>query len=183
MLHFFFTESASAGSASFEVTSGIIQASIFFFDNTTAEDSTITVSFGEVGVFDNATAANAVFSVMSGAILFIADNATADHATATCMGGNGMASSIDFQQFASAGEGHFTAIGASTVGEVGSDIEFTGSATAANGTFVINGGSAPDAAGTFMTFLDTTTAENATITANGGETGPRVAQLPLRTSQ
>ena len=123
-------------------------------------------------MYDNATAGNAVFTVTTGAILFIADNATADHATATCIGGNGIyGSSIDFQQFASAGEGHFTAVGASTSGEAGSDIEFTGSATAANGTFVINGGTAQDLAGAFLTFLDNSTAGNATIIANGGVSG------------
>lgn len=166
---FVFQDSSSAGSAVFDVTSGgIFQAFMSFSGNSTAADATINVKFGDVSVYENATAGNAVFSVSSGATLFIADNATADHATATCMGGNGMASSIDFQQFGSAGEGHFAAMGASTIGEAGSDIEFTSSATAANGTFVINGGTAPDLAGAFMTFRDTTTADNATITANGG---------------
>jgi autotransporter-associated beta strand protein len=165
---FVFNDSSSAGSATFDVTSGgLFQASMTFWDNTTAADATITVSLGIVGVYENATAGNAVFTVTNDAILFIADDATADHAVATCIHG----SSIDFQQFASAGEGHFTAVGATSSGEAGSDIEFTGSATAANGTFVINGGTGPDVAGAFMTFLDSTTAGNATITVNGGVSG------------
>ncbi len=171
---FFFNDSSSAGSASFDVTSdGFYQPFIQFLDTTTAADATITVSdFGVASVYDNATAGNATFTVNSGAFLFIADHATAEHAVATCIGGNGIyGSSIDFQQFASAGEGHFTALGATTSGEAGSDIEFTGSATAANGTFVINGGTAPGLAGAFLSFLDTTTADNATITASGGASG------------
>ena len=166
---FVFNDSSSAGSATFDVTSGgLFQASMTFWDNTTAADATITVSLGIVGVYENATAGNAVITETNDAILFIADDATADHAVATCIHG----SSIDFQQFASAGEGHFTAVGATSSGEAGSDIEFTGSATAANGTFVINGGTGPDVAGAFMTFLDSTTAGNvATITVNGGVSG------------
>ena len=133
---FVFNDSSSAGSATFDVTSGgLFQASMTFWDNTTAADATITVSLGIVGVYENATAGNSVFTVTNDAILFIADDATADHAVATCIHG----SSIDFQQFASAGEGHFTAVGATSSGEAGSGIEFTGSATAANG-FAVNGG-------------------------------------------
>ena len=106
------------------------------------------------------------------ATLYIADEATADHAIATCVGGDQFfGAGISIQQFASAGEGHFTAVGASTSGEKGSYVELTGSATAANGTFVINGGMGAGLAGTSLTFFDTTTAAQATITANGGVGG------------
>ena len=155
---FVFYGSSSAGSATFDVTSGgIFQAAMDFWDTTTAADATITAGdFAQVNVFDFATGGNAVFTLTAGAFLTFGDDATADRAVGTCIGGNGVyGSSINFHQFASAGEGHFTAVGASTSGEAGSDIEFTGSATAANGTFVINGGAAPNLAGGFLTFLDT----------------------------
>lgn len=171
---FFFTESASAGAASFEVSSnGVFQSGLLFFDDSTAADATISASnFAIIGVYDDATAANAKFTVTTGAILFIADRATADHAVATCIGGNGIyGSSIDLQQFASAGEGSFTALGASTSGEAGSDIEISGNATGANGTFVIGGGAAPDLAGARLSFIDTSTAGSATVTVNGGARG------------
>lgn len=76
-----------------------------------------------------------------GAALFIADRATGDHAVATCVGGQStFGSGILFQDYGSAGEGHYTAIGGSSSDEEGGVIEFDGLATAANGTFVVNGG-------------------------------------------
>ena len=171
---FVFSETSSAGSATFDVTSGgLFQADMIFWDNTTAADAAITAgNFAIVGVYDNATAGNAVFTVTTGATLFIADNATADHATATCIGGNGIyGSDILFQQFGSAGEGNFTAIGATTSGEAGSDIEFSGSTTAANGTFVIEGSTAPDVAGAVLNFFENSSAGKAIITANSGSNG------------
>jgi autotransporter-associated beta strand protein len=171
---FVFTESASAGSATFDVSSdGIFQAHMDFLDFTTAADATINASDNaELGVFENATGANAVFTLTAGAFLIFGDNATADNAIATCIGGDAFSgSNIFFSQFASAGDGQFTAVGASTSGEAGSFIEFTDSATAANGTFVINGNTAPDLAAASMTLLNTASGGNATITVNGGSGG------------
>jgi hypothetical protein len=66
---FFFSESASAGSASFEVFGGgTFQPAMDFFDNTTAADATISASNGaQVNVFDNATGGNAVFTITTNA--------------------------------------------------------------------------------------------------------------------
>jgi autotransporter-associated beta strand protein len=170
---FVFYNTSSAGSATFDVTNGVFQAHMDFWDGTTAADATINASdFVDVGVFDFASGGNAVFTLTTGAFLTFGDDATADHAVGTCIGGNGIyGSNIGFHQFATAGEGRFTAIGGSTSGEAGGSIEFSGSATAANGTFVINGGSASDLAGASMVFIDTSTADNSIITVNGGIDG------------
>ena len=171
---FFFNDSSSAGSATFNVASdGQFQASIDFWDNTTAADATISVSHhAYASVYDNATAGNAVFTVTNSGFLDFGANATADHAVATCIGGDAFSgSNIYFSQTASAGEGHFTAIGASTSGEMGSFIQFTGSTTASSGTFVINGSTAQDVAGAVLNFFENSTAGNAIITANGGSNG------------
>ena len=170
---FFFTESASAGSANFEISSnGVFQSSLLFWDNTTAANATIAVDFAEASFADFATAANAVFTVTNSGFLAFGDNATVDNAVATCIGGNGIyGSNIYFSQFASAGEGQFTAVGASSSGEAGSFIQFGGSATAASGSFVINGGSAQDLAGAALIFSDNSTAGNAVVTTNGGVGG------------
>src|SRR5207249_4016428 len=152
---------------------GIFQASMDFWDNTTVADATISASdSAAVGVFNNATDGNAVFTLTTSAFLTFGDNATAYHAVATCIGWDAFSgSNIYFSQFASAGEGHFTAVGASTSGEVGSFIQFSGNTAAASGSFVINGGTAPDLAGAVLNFLENSTAGNAIITANGGSNG------------
>ena len=170
---FFFTESASAGSANFEVSSnGVFQSSLFFWDNTTAANATIAVDFAEASFADFATAANAVFTVTNSGFLAFGDNATVDNAVATCIGGNGIyGSNIYFSQFATAAQGTFTAVGASTSDEAGSFIQFNDSTTAASGSFVINGSTAQDVAGAVLNFFDNSTAGNATITANGGISG------------
>jgi autotransporter-associated beta strand protein len=171
---FVFYDSASAGSATFDVTSGgIFQASMDFWDDTTAADATITASdFAQVNLNGYATAANAVFSLTTGAFLFFGSNSTADNAIAACIGGNGIyGSSIEFHEFATAAQGQFTAEGATASGEAGSYIHFHDSTTAANGIFVINGGSGQDLAGAVLNFFDNSTAANATVTANTGVSG------------
>ena len=113
-----------------------------------------------------------MFTVTNSGFLDFGANATADHAVATCIGGDGFSgSNIYFSQFASAGEGQFTAVGASTSGEVGSFIQFDDSTTAASRTFVINGSTAQDVAGAVLNFFDNSTAGNGIITANGGSNG------------
>ena len=166
-----FNDTSSAGSASFDVSnSAQFQADLLFSDFTTAANATVTANGGAiVGVFDNATAANAAFTINTGAALFVGENATADHAIITCVGGNQyFGSSIQIQQFGSAGQAYFTAIGASSSDEFGSYIEFDDQATAANASFVINGGMAAGLAGAELIFDNTTTAAAAIITANGG---------------
>ena len=166
-----FNDTSSAGSASFDVSdSAQLQADLTFSDSTTAANATITANGGAVvEIYDSATAGTATFTINTGAFLFFESNATADQAVATCIGGNQyFGSSLDFQGFASAGEGYFTTVGASNVGDFGCAAEFTSSATAANATFVINGGMGTELAGTSLLFDNTSTAANATITVNGG---------------
>ena len=171
---FIFYNTSSAGAASFDVSSnGVNQASLNFWDNTSAADATISISnSARVGVYDSATAGNASFSVATGASLFVGDFATADHATATCVGGDGSyASEIFFQQSATAAEGSFTALGGTVSGEAGSDIEFDDSATADNASFTIQGGAGAGLSGAFLLFTNASTAANANITVNGGVGG------------
>jgi autotransporter-associated beta strand protein len=171
---FAFNDTSSAGSATFDVSdSAQEQADLTFSDFATAANATITANGGAlVGVFDNSTGADATFTLSTGGFLIIGENATADHAIATCIGGNQFfGSSIQIQQFGSAAQGYFTTVGASSGGEFGSYIEFDDSATAANGTFVINGGTATGLAATQLIFDNNTTAAAANITANGGVGG------------
>ncbi len=168
-----FHNSSSAGSAVFDLSDNMYQASVDFFDSSTAANATINATGGaEVSLEDNATGGNAAFTITGESFLGIVDSATADHASATCIGGDqDYGAGIFFHQFGSADEGIFTAVGASSSGEKGAYIDFSGSATAANATFVIGGGSGAGLAATTLTFEDTTTAATANITVNGGVGG------------
>ena len=168
-----FNGSSSAGSATIDLSDNMYQAHLDFFDSSTAANATINATGGaEVSLLDNATGGNATFTITGVSFLGIVSNANADHASATCIGGiQGYGSGIFFQQTASAGEGTFTAVGASSGGEKGAYIELDGSATAANATFVIGGGLGAGLAATTLTFFNTTTASAANITANGGVGG------------
>ena len=168
-----FSDSSSAGSATIDLSDNMYQASVVFFDSSTAANATINISGGAyVSLEGNATGGNAAFTITGVSFLAIAEKATADHASATCVGGiQEFGAGIFFQGFGSAGEGTFTAVGASSSGEKGSYIEFDGSATAANATFVIGGGLGAGLATTTLTFFNTTTAGAANITANGGVGG------------
>ena len=119
-----------------------------------------------------ATGGNATFTVSGESFLGFVDSATANHAVATCIGGDQFyPAGIFFFGFASADEGTFTAVGGSSNGEKGSYIELDGSATAASGTFVIGGGLGAGLAATTLTFYYIATAAAANITANGGVDG------------
>jgi hypothetical protein len=87
---FSFNDSSSAGSATFDITSGAdLQAYLTFSDSTSAANATVTANGGAVvEIFDSATAGTATFTINTGAFLFFESNATADHAVATCIGGN-----------------------------------------------------------------------------------------------
>ncbi len=170
---FAFSGVASAESATFDVSSsGIYQGHLIFDDSSTVANATINASNSAgVSLYSSSSSDNAIFAISSGAFLAFAA-ATADHATATCIGGQGIyGSSILFQGLASAGEGYFTAIGGTTSGEAGSDIDFYDFSTAADATFVINGGAGPSLAGALLLFENSSTAANATITVNGGAGG------------
>ena len=168
-----FLDSSSAGSATMDLSDNMYQAHLVFFDFSTAGNATINASGGaEVSLLDNATGGNATFTISGESFLGIVEDATAEHAVATCIGGDQyFGAGIFFQGFGSAGEGTFSAVGASSSGEKGAYIEFDGSASAANATFVIGGGLGAGLAATTLTFFDTATAANANITANGGVDG------------
>ena len=168
-----FNDSSSAGSATIDLSDNMFQASVDFFDSSTAANASINATGGaEVSLLDNATGGNATFTISGESFLGIVEDATADHASATCIGGDQFyGAGITFQQFGSAGAGIFTAVGASSSGEKGAYIDFSGSATAANATFVIGGGLGAGLAATTLTFFNTTTAGAANITANGGVGG------------
>ena len=173
--NFFFDNASSAGSASFDVASGDLQAHMFFNDNSSAENATINASASSViEFFDSSTGGNSTVNVSSAAFVLFEGSNNAEHMTATCSGGAGAFSSqIDFEGFSSAGEGTFTTIGGSTSGEHGSFILFDNTATADNATFVINGGMGRGLSATALLFVDNTTAANANITANGGVGGSK----------
>ena len=172
---FFFENASSAGSGSFDVASGDHQAFMDFFDDSTAGDATINASDSAViEFFDNSTGGNSTLNLSSAAFVTFDGSNNAEHMTATCIGGAGTFSSqMDFQVVSSAGEGSFTTIGGSTIGEHGSFILFDDAATADNATFVINGGMGRGLSATGLLFLDTSTAANANITANGGVGGSK----------
>jgi autotransporter-associated beta strand protein len=170
---FNFENSSSAGSATFDVSSGFAQASMIFWDSSTAGDATINASnFSVVTFYDDSTGGNSTFNLSSAAFASFASSNNAEHMTGTCIGGNQTFNSqIDFEGYSSAGSGTFTTIGGSTIGEQGSFILFDNTATADNATFVINGAMGRSLTTTELFFTDNTTAANASITANGGADG------------
>jgi autotransporter-associated beta strand protein len=182
---FVFYDSSSAGSASFDIVSTTIQASLVFFDSTTAANATITIdNYAPVQFYEYSTAANAVIQANASGFIIIAGNATADHAIVTLNsdGGIYLGSGIDFEQAATAANGSFTLGGATGSTGFASYVTFTEVSTAGDANFVLNGGSANGAAGTVMTFYDTSTAANATITVNGGTNGGKGASVNMNDS-
>jgi autotransporter-associated beta strand protein len=170
--NFLFFGTSSAGSAAFDFGGATLQSFMDFHDSSTAADATITTTLGVVSFFDNSTAANSHITLSAASALSVEEDAHGGHAVVTCIGGNqAYPSDIAFQNNATAEEGTYTAIGASTSGEMGSLIELTGSATADHAAFIINGGMGAGLEGTSLNFVDTTTAANANITANGGVDG------------
>jgi autotransporter-associated beta strand protein len=173
---FFFTETASAGSATFDLTDGNdLQASMNFEDDSTAGNATINASAGSVIIFyDSSNGGAATLNLSTTAFALFEGSNNAEQMIGNCIGGDEeYASQIDFEGSSSAGEGTFTTIGGSTSGEHGGYILFDGTATADNATFVINGGMGAGLSGTELFFTDTTTAANASITANGGIGGSK----------
>ena len=172
---FFFDNASSAGSGTFDVTSGQFQGSMDFFDSSTAGNATINANASSViEFFDSSTGGNSTLNLSSAAFVHFDGSNNAEHMTATCIGGAGTFSSqMDFQGASSAGEGTFTTIGGSTIGEHGSFILFDNTATADHATFVINGGMGRGLSATALLFIDNTTAGNAVITANGGVGGSK----------
>jgi autotransporter-associated beta strand protein len=170
---FSFNDTSSAGSATFNLTSGFLQASLVFWDSSTAGDSTINASAGSViEFFDTSGGGNATLNLTTGAFVLLAGDNNMEHATGNCIGGDQfLGSAIEFLGFSSAGEGAFTTVGGSTSGEKGGYIELNNTATGANATFVIGGGLGVGLEPGILVVAGTATAGNANITANGGVDG------------
>ena len=170
---FFFSQSATAASASFDIISGQgIEAQLNFNDSTTAANATITVANALVSFFGHSTAANAVIQADAGGFLIFGENATADHTIVTFSsdGAEFVGSGITLRDPATAANGTFNADGATSSTGFASYVTCIGSIPrqCAVGH---QWGSSQGAAGTVMTLYDTSTADNATVTVNGGTNG------------
>ncbi len=170
-----FSNFSSAASATFNLTSGVLQSKVIFYDDSTAGNATINASaFSVVTFYDSSTGGNSILNLSTAAFVTFDGSNNAEHMTCTCIGGAGeFSSQMDFQGFSSAGEGTYTTIGGSMSGEHGSFILFDNTATADRGTFVINGAMGTGLSTTALLFTDNTTAGNANITANGGVGGSK----------
>ena len=170
---FVFNDSSSAGSGTFNLTSGSFQGTLLFYNTSTAGDATINASASsEISFLDSSTGGNATLNLSSAAFAVFAESNDAEHMNGNCFGGAGaFSSSIDFEGSSDAGDGTFTTVGGSTSGETGAFILFDSVATASNATFIINGGMGAGLTATELFFMDTATAANAKITANGGVDG------------
>ena len=171
--YFSFHDFSSAGSATFDVSSGSNQASMVFFDSSTAGNATINASkLSVVDFLDSSKGGNSTLNLTSAAFASFPGDFNAEHMTGTCSGGDSTHNSqIDFEGFSSAGEGIFTTNGGSTPGEQGAFILFDNTATADHATFVINGAQGVGLTTSTLFFTDKTTAGAANITANGGAGG------------
>jgi autotransporter-associated beta strand protein len=170
-----FEDTSSAGSATIDLTDNMYQAHMSFSVNSTAAEATISASAGaNIGFFDASTGGNATFNLTTEASVIFTQESNADHATGNCIGGDQyFGAYVLFQEFASAGEGSFTAFGGSTRGEKGGFVEFDQYTTADNATFVINGAMGAGLAPGTLNFYDTSTAATAKITAKGGKDGAK----------
>ncbi len=171
--YFSFHDTSSAGSATFNLSSAAQQASMNFWESSTAGEVTINASAGSLITFlDSSTGSNATLNLSSAAFVLVPGSFNAEHITINCIGGNqSLGSALYLEGFATAGEGNFTSVGGSTVGEHGGYIELDNTATAADGTFTIGGGLGAGLNSGVLVFLGKTTAANASITANGGAGG------------
>jgi autotransporter-associated beta strand protein len=168
---FDFEDSASAGSATFDFSSG--QGTMLFSDSSTAGDATVNASAGaDITFLDSSTGGNAIVNLSSAALVDVPGSFNAEHITINCIGGNqSLGSAVYLEGFCSAGEGTFTAVGGSTIGEHGGYIQVDNQATADHATFIIGGGLGAGLNSGILVFLQTATAANASITANGGVDG------------
>jgi len=170
---FFFNDTSSAGSGTFDITSGNLQSHTFFYGSSTAGDATINASASsDIDFFDTSTGGNATLNLSTAAFASFAGSNDAQHMNGNCIGGAGQFSSqIDFEGSSDAGDGTFTTTGGSTSGEAGAFILLDNTATASNATFMINGGMGAGLTGTQLFFMYQATAATAKITANGGVDG------------
>jgi autotransporter-associated beta strand protein len=170
---FFFNDTSSAGSGTFDITSGDLQAAMLFWNSSTAGDATINASASsDIDFLDSSTGGNATLNLSTAAFAVFAESNDAEHMNGNCVGGAGQFSSqIDFEGSSDAGDGTYTTVGGSTSGEAGAFILLDSIATANSATFIINGGMGAGLTATELFFMDTATAANANITADGGVDG------------
>jgi hypothetical protein len=105
---FVFLDSSSAGSATFDLTSGYLQASVIFEDDSTAGDATINASAGSVILFyDNSKGGNATLNLTSEAFVLFEGSNNAEQMTGNCIGGNSsFGSAVQFEGYSTAGGRH-----------------------------------------------------------------------------
>ena len=84
-----FEDFSSAGSATIDLSDNMYQAGLDFYDSSTAANATINVSGGAfVSLFGNATGGMPPLPSAASLFLGFVDNVAADHASATCIGGD-----------------------------------------------------------------------------------------------
>ncbi len=171
--YFPFHDFSSAGSARFDLSSDSLQGSMDFWDSSTAGDATINASdFSAITFLDSSTGGNAILNLNNAAFTIFAGSNDPEHMTVNCIGGNqSLGSAIFIEGSSTAGEGTFTTVGGSAVGEKGGYIELDSAATGANATFVIGGGLGAGLEPGILVVIGAATAANANITANGGVNG------------
>jgi autotransporter-associated beta strand protein len=170
---FVFSDTASAGSATFNLSSTFSQATMLFYNSSTAGSATINATTSsEVTFLDSSTGGSSTLNISSAAFASFAGSNNAEHMNGNCFGGAGQFSSqIDFEGSSDAGDGTYTTVGGSTSGEAGAFILLDNTATADKATFIINGGMGAGLTATQLFFMYQATAANAKITANGGADG------------
>ena len=165
-----FSDSASAGSASF-VIEPTFQSFMFFADNSTAATSTIFVDQGAYLVFlEDATAGSATVTNNEGGSTSLgvggADNATFINNGGTASGSFG---GVTYVPIGSAANSTFIVHAGTVDGAEGGWVGVDGDA--ANATFLIDGSAVSGASGGTAVFRFQGTADNAIIIANGGVDG------------
>ncbi len=165
---FLLYDSASAGTANFNLTYGPTgPGEISFNDTATAADATISAISSNVFFLGTATAANAVVTATGvGCDVDLADSSTADHGI--FIGSSG--ATLAITNAATGDHGTFTVNGAQTSSDTPAIVFLTG--TGGEATFTINGGAAANAEGASM-LVDGTGVNTGTaiITINGGTNG------------
>jgi len=170
-----FTQNATAG----ELITFVNAYGLDFHNNASAGDCTITPRVANNGriidFWDNSTADHSTITMNPGILSLVQfmNNSTAGNATITHQGSDYYvyAAATLFRNTSSAGNGYFIAEGAlpshqQLDGNPGS-VAFFDTTTAANGTFIANGGQAAQTAGGVIDLEDSSTAENGTFYANG----------------
>jgi autotransporter-associated beta strand protein/T5SS/PEP-CTERM-associated repeat protein len=203
----FFNQS-SAGSSHISIENETVPGGlsnggyVYFYDNSTADQSFITLRAGTNGVGglrfnNNATAANAqiISENLGGNIAFFGsstaanayvqlgrssvnsfyDTSTAANATFSVAGG----AQLQFQNQSSVGSAQIVADGSPLFGVLGGRVLFNTGSLINSSTIVANGGIASNAPGATVEFNNGSHAGNSTIIANGGANGGGGATISI----